>query len=298
MPVSLHLLIPLASSVGYVAGVLLLKRSAAFGIGVWRTTFLANILHAVCIAPAWALGPGHGEGAAWWQPIVAGSLFFIGQVATFNAIERGDVSVATPVLGSKILLVALFSALFLPDPVPLKWWIAAALSVTAIALLNRQPKRAHGTVATTAMAPTILSALGAALAFACCDVLVQKWAPAWGPGRFVPLMFGSLALASFALIPVFRAPLREIPQPALPWVLGGATLLGLQAVGINLTIGIFGDATAVNVVYSSRGLWSVLAVWWIGHWFLNDEKKLGSAVLRFRLIGATLMLAAIGLVLV
>ena len=63
-------------------------------------------------------------------------------------------------------------------------------------------------------------------------------------------------------------------------------------------IGAFGDATAVNVVYSSRGLWSVLAVWWIGHWFQNDEQHLGPAVLRLRLWGAGLMLAAIALVLV
>jgi drug/metabolite transporter (DMT)-like permease len=199
------------------------------------------------------------------------------------------------------LLVALFSALFLPDPIPLKWWIAAGLSVAAIILLNRRRRPSEGTAGQShrdSVRPAVGWALCAALAFACSDVLVQKWAPAWGAGRFLPLMFAFLALSSICLIPVFRAPLREIAPPAWPWVMAGATLLGLQACGVGLSIGVFGDATAVNIVYSSRGLWSVLAVWWIGHWFKNEEQKLGAAVLRARLVGAGLMLIAIGLVLV
>lgn len=297
MDFPLHLLLPLASSFGFVAGVLLLKRSAAFGVGVWRTTFVVNLMHAVCLAPFWALGAGPG-GGLFWQPMLTGALFFIGQIATFVAIERGDVSVATPVLGTKILLVALISALLLPDPVPLKWWIAAALSVAALALLNRRPATGHTSPGAAAIGPTIIAALCAALAFASCDVLVQKWAPTWGAGRFLPFMFGTVAVMSVGLVPAFSAPLRDIARPALPWLLGGATLLGTQAAGLGLAIGLFGDATAVNIVYSARGLWSVLAVWWIGHWFHNEEQRLGGPVLRFRLWGAGLMLLAVGLVFV
>lgn len=75
-------------------------------------------------------------------------------------------------------------------------------------------------------------------------------------------------------------------------------MLALQAAGICYAVGVFGDATAVNIVYSIRGLWSVLAVWWIGHWFSNDEQSLGATVLRRRLVGAVLMMLAIALVLV
>jgi hypothetical protein len=59
---------------------------------------------------------------------------------------------------------------------------------------------------------------------------------------------------------------------------------------------LFHDATAANVLYSSRGLWSVVAVWAIGHWFSNREQHLGAAVLRWRLAGALLMLVAVVLV--
>jgi hypothetical protein len=40
----------------------------------------------------------------------------------------------------------------------------------------------------------------------------------------------------------------------------------------------------------------VLLVWMIGHWFMNQEQHLGAKVLRWRLLGAALMLSAIVLV--
>jgi hypothetical protein len=58
-----------------------------------------------------------------------------------------------------------------------------------------------------------------------------------------------------------------------------------------------GSATAVNIVYSVRGLFSVLAVWLVGHWFGSAERHLGGPVLRLRFVGATLMVAAVALVL-
>lgn len=289
----LHLLFPLAASVLYVAGVLLVKRSAPQGVGLWRTAFVSNVTMGVCFAPMWLLG-GTGQSLALaWQPLLAALAFFIGQVLTFKALD-GDVSVATPVLGLKILLVACFSTLLLEGSVPWAWWIAAALGTLSIALLGRQgrgPRRQH-------TARAMVCAALAAIAFALADVLVQKWAPAWGAGRFLPLMFGLLAVLSLGLIPAFRAPLRSLTPEAWRWLLPGAVLLALQAAAMAWTLAVYGDATAVNVVYSSRGLWSVLAVWGLGHWFANDERSVGSATLRLRLIGAILMLAAIGFVLV
>lgn len=297
MPISVYLLLPLASSMAYVIGALLLKRSSGLGVGLWRTTFVANAMHAVCLVPFWGLGTGTG-GGHWGQPVVTSLLFMLGQVATLRAIEKGDVSIATPVLGTKIILVALVSAMLLPDPIPLKWWVAAALSVSAIVLLNRQPSGHADTPRAATIGPTITAALAAAVSFAFFDVLVQKWAPLWGVGRFLAINFISLALCSFALVPAFSAPLRRISRAAWPWLLAGSTLLGLQAAGLTISLGTYGDATAINVVYSTRGLWSVLAVWWIGHWFKSDEQHLSGKVLRLRLYGAGLMLVAVGLVLV
>jgi hypothetical protein len=59
-----------------------------------------------------------------------------------------------------------------------------------------------------------------------------------------------------------------------------------------------GHAASINVVYSSRGLWSVLLVWWLGHWVQSREQRLERHVLTARLAGATVMIGAIVLVLI
>jgi len=296
MSVSPFLLLPLLSSMAYVVGALLLKRSSKLGVGLWRATFVANLMHAVCMLPFWHVGTASG-GGIWWQPVITSVLFMLGQTFTLLAIEKGDVSVATPVLGTKIILVAGVSVLLLPDPVPLKWWLAAGLSVAAIVLLNRKPATGVAADEARSNGPTILASLAAAISFAFFDVLVQKWAPLWGVGRFLSLNFLYLSAWSLLLIPAFSAPLRQIARPAWPWLMGGSVLLGLQAAGLTISLGSYGDATAINIVYSTRGLWAVLAVWWIGHWFKNEEQHLGGKILRLRLWGAGLMLVAVGLVL-
>ena len=74
-------------------------------------------------------------------------------------------------------------------------------------------------------------------------------------------------------------------------------VLATQAVLFVSSVAYFRNATAANVIYSSRGLWSVALVWLIGHWFGNRERQLGGMILRWRLIGAAMMLIAIALVL-
>ena len=68
--------------------------------------------------------------------------------------------------------------------------------------------------------------------------------------------------------------------------------MSLQSVAFVSGVAIFGDATAMNVVDSIRGVWSVAAVWLIGHWFASTEAQLGAGVLRWRLAGAALMTSA------
>ena len=286
-----HLLFPLASSIAYVFAMLAFKRSGNWGVGVWRTAFVSNLAIGLAFAPLWLLG-GHDQPASLlWQPLLVALLFLSGQIFSFLSLHYGDVSVGTPVMGLKIVLVALGSALLLPDPIPLKWWIAAGLSTVAIVLLSRGESRPRH-----AVGRTVLSAALAAASFALFDVLVQKWSPTWGVGRFLPLACGTVAVLSFGFIPLFSAPLRAIPRAAWRWLGGGSLLLALQSSLFVYSIGAFGDATAMNIVYSSRGLWSVVAVWLIGHWFANEEQKLAPAILRSRLAGAALILTAITLV--
>ena len=91
----LHLLFPLASSLLYVAAALSLRRAAEARAGVWRSTFVMNVVAAVCFLPL-LFGPRGPGPTPWWQVVVVAALFVGGQALTMLALNRGDVSVATP----------------------------------------------------------------------------------------------------------------------------------------------------------------------------------------------------------
>ena len=76
----------------------------------------------------------------------------------------------------------------------------------------------------------------------------------------------------------------------------GAVLMALQALGIVYAVSRFGHATAINITYSTRGIWSVALVWGLGHWFGSEERDHGHRVMAFRLTGASLLLVAVLLV--
>ena len=279
----------------FVVGALLLKRASDLGADVWRTTRIINYTTAVVATPLFLLGGTIPSASLWWQPAVAGSLFFAGQVFSLLALSRGDVSVATPVLGVKILLVALLTAVLIGDPIGVRLWTAAALSTVAVALLNIGGAHPHRRVGTT----IVLAGLGAT-AYACFDVLVQKWTPQWGTGRIVPMAMMCAAVYSLPLRG-FDAPRGASYESAkrayAPWITAGAVGFAVQGLTFITSISIYRHATTANVLYSSRGLWSVIAVWGIGHWFTNREQHLGARVLAWRLVGAVLLLGALILVL-
>jgi drug/metabolite transporter (DMT)-like permease len=307
----LHLLLPLIAAVVFVAGALLLKRASDLGADVWRTTRTINYTTAAASVPLWLLGGTIPSATLWWQPPAAATLFFAGQVFSLLALNTGDVSVATPVLGLKILLVALLSTVLIGDPIGARLWTAAGLSTVAIALLNIDRGHPHSRVGRT----IVLAALGAA-SYACFDVIIQKWSPAWGAGRILPIVMVSAAVYSIPLGRFAKRPEARVRQASegdsraeahlhsaseggaayAPWLMGGAISFAVQGLMFITSISLYRHATVANVLYSSRGLWSVLAVWGVGHWFLNREQHLGPRVLVWRLIGAILLMAAIVMV--
>ncbi len=288
----LPVLFPLLAATLYAAGAMLVKRSADLGVGVWRTAFVANIACGLLFQPLLLLG-GTLHPELWWQPAVVAVCFVAGQWLTFISLDRGDVSVATPVLGLKIILVATLATLLGGQVLRWQLWVAAILATGGIALLNRR----GGLSAHHNVGRTILTASLAAAAYAIFDVLVQKWSPAWGPGRLLPLALGLSGVFSLVFVFRFRAPLSAIPRAAWPWLIGGTLTMGVQSVIFVFSVANWGNAAQSNVVYSSRGLWTVVLIWVFGHWVKSREQQLGGNVLAWRLAGAVLMMAAIALVL-
>jgi drug/metabolite transporter (DMT)-like permease len=288
--------IPAACAFTYVVAALMLKRASALGIGPWRIGFLANWVMLLVFLPLGLLASGEAGAAPAlpWQPALNAVLFLGGQMFIVLALQRGDVSVTTPVMGTKVILVALLSLLLRAGEVSLQWWIGAVLSTTAVALLHfGEPHENRAR-----LGRTVLLASLSALSFSLCDVLVQKWVGDWGSRRYLMWMFLFNALYSFAFVPFFRAPLSALNAQAWRWTAAGALLLALNNAGIALAIAVSRAAAPVNIAYSARGVVSVGLVWAVGHWFHNEEKHLSPRVFRFRLTGAALMCAAIVLVLV
>ena len=282
----------LVAAVFYAAGAMLVKRATELGVGAWRTAFIANLLASALYLPLLALG-GTWRPELWWQPVLVALCYVGGQVLTFLSFDYGDISVATPVLGLKILLVAVLVALWGGEALRWQLWAAAVLATLGIALLNR--RSAH--VGHHRVGLTFATAGGAAACYALLDVMVQRWSPHWGLGRFLPAVSALGVLLSLGFIPRFRAPLSAIPWSTWRWLLGGTAIIGVQSATFVSLVAAKGHAASINVVYSSRGLWTVVLVWWLGHWVHSREQHLERHILVARLIGATLMIVAIALVL-
>jgi drug/metabolite transporter (DMT)-like permease len=240
-------------------------------------------------------------------PVVCGVLFFLGQIFTFKAIDTGDVSVATPLLGSKVLLVALFSFFLIGKNLPHAIWLASIMASLGIALISYSPDGNH-----TRLLEAVAWSLAAAAFFALTDVLVQRWVPSVGYSRFAPLMFGSVGLFSLVYVPRLMGSRASFSGggtlsflvagssllTSLPWLLFGALLLAVQALAMYSAIGLFGSATMTNILYGSRCLWSVLLVWVLGAMAGDSSTSQGRVgVMTRRLIGALLLFGAMTLVL-
>jgi drug/metabolite transporter (DMT)-like permease len=235
-----------------------------------------------------------GTTQAIWQPILAGLFFFLAQAAAFRSFATGALSIAIPAQGAKVLLVAALTLMMLHQPVGLRIWIAAALTVAAMYFLRDNQgdrgkrKREFSTLAYAA---------AAAACFAAFDVSIQKWSPVWGNHRFAPWAFLAQAALSFSLLLLPGKDRFRFSARAWGWLLAGAAGLALITLALVATIGGFGNATQVNILFNSRCVWSVLFIWLAGSWFGNREADEGRSSMAHRLAGAGLMMAAVVLAL-
>ena len=296
------LLLPLGAGFGYACGAIAIKRSLSSGISGSWVNVICNAVMALFFQWLWLLPGGVISPRLLLAPAVCGFLFFLGQICTFRAIASGDVSVSTPLLGTKVVLVTLFSVFLLGKPLPVSWWGASVLATLGIAMISYTPGGSH-----RHLAQAVAWSLAAAALFALTDVLVQSWVPRVGYSRFAPVMFGVTGICSLLHLPILlHRPgklqrsngVGDVAGTALPWLFGGALLLAVQALGMYSAIGLYGSAALTNILYGSRCLWSVLLVWLLAS--LVPDRPAGgdrSAVMFRRLIGALLLLSAMALVL-
>ena len=289
----LYYLNPLFSALLFAIASLTLKRGIVDGAGATRTIFVTNTSFLVALLPLWWFFRTPVPVELLWVPAAAGLSAFAGSIFQFMALKIGDVSVATPLLGMKVLFVALFSTLILGNILPLSWWIGAILAGTGIFFLGHIPGQINPG---RRLGVTVFLSILSVVSFAMMDILIAGWAREFGFQRFVVLQQVVCFALTLTLIPFFKGSLKEMPRRCWPWILAGSFIIVLQFYILNWTISTYGDPTAINIFYSSRGIWSVLLVWMVGPLFGNMERGHGWPVFWRRVIGSVLLFAAICLV--
>lgn len=282
---AIHLLLPFCSSVFVVFGLLNLQRAQQGGSSTW-TSMILVCWSSACVFPVLALMGGTMQPAtSLWQPAIIGALFLAGQLFTFLAVARGDVSVAAPVLGVKVLIVPALSPLFVDDELSSKVWIAAAVAVVGIGFVQARDKSIERSL--------IVASVGYAMLAACAmtlfDLLIQRWAGAWGAGYLLPIAFAFAALFSLTFVRLADRPAELRQRGVIRPLAIGCVLMAVQAVGMTVTLGLYGDATRVNIVYSLRGLWGVLLTWFLARHLVGSENTPSNRTMTMRLIGAVLI---------
>ena len=284
---SYHLLLPLLASLLFASGLLFLKRATIAGASPWTVSLVANLWAATLFSGFWFLESDPVVLSLIWQPALVALFFICGQIGTFLAITHGDVSIAAPLFGVKVLLVAIMATLIGGQSLSPEIWIAATLATIGIGFVQWT-----GSGKRLRIWYTILSALLASTSFSIFDVLIQKFCTsdtaAWSTGRFLPIMFWFVAIGSSVFLIGLQSEKFKIPSVRRVLLVGGM-LIGMQAVCIVFTLSAFGDAPRVNVVYSMRGIWGVLLAWAAALIWGGSEANVTRKVMLFRLGGAMLI---------
>lgn len=290
MSIPWYLLLPLVAAIGYAIASLLLKKALTEGAHPMACFHINNWVSSLAFLPLALFEKGPVAWPLWLIPVGVGGLFFTGGWFTFIAMQRGDVSLVTPVLGSKVVFVALGSSLFIAGSMKPLMWVAAFITTGGILLMSatdfKTPKGAR-------LAGPVVMALVSAAFFAFADVFVQRWATEFGPMMFLAIMSGTtgtLSVLAMSLLP--KAP--PIPwNLATKWSLGGSGLIAAQALLLGLAMAHFHDALGVNVVYATRGMWSLAVVALLGPLLGNRERHDSGNAYGIRVVAGVLLMAGV-----
>ncbi len=133
---SAHLLFPLLSSILFVVAATFAKKATSLGVSPYTATALSNFLLAVCWFAFGCIGGQWLPLAGWWNAIWIAIAFVGGQLSTYLAFRLGDVSLATPVFGVKIIIVAFLSSLVHQSGIEARTWLAAALATVGVIVMQ------------------------------------------------------------------------------------------------------------------------------------------------------------------
>jgi len=223
-------------------------------------------------------------------PMVTAALsYLLAQAALFKTLHRVEASRVSPMLGLKILILAVITVLFIEDAVTPLQWAGVLLTVAAAFVLNYS----GGGIPLAAIFGILLCCLGYCISDLSIKILMDRLdslSPIRrGPfGVAVTYVFNGIICAGILAFMKARPSRRQWRQ-ALPvafaWILAMTCLFScFKFIGV----------LPGNIVQSTRGIMSILlggVVARAGH--VHLERKLEKGVLVRRLVAAIFMAAAI-----
>jgi drug/metabolite transporter (DMT)-like permease len=263
--------------------------------GGQRMLVLAHVVMGIaCLPLVWLLWPPEGVPVADFLPPLAGSIacYLASQVTLLAALRRADASRVVPLLGLKIVMLALLVTFLLRAPLDTRQWFAVGLSVVAAAVL--QGRRDPVPAAVVALM------LATCLGFAAADLMIVRLidavhaaAPArsrlWASSLAVVTTYASCGLLALPFLAVME-PRRAGEWRAATWY-GGVWLGGMAA--LYACFGLLGPVFG-NVLQSSRGVLAVVFGAALAHLGWHElEQRVDRATLIRRVAAALLMTGAI-----
>ncbi len=270
------------AAVLYAIGSLDIKKALASGTDRRAAIAWTNIAMALWSLPLFFLSKETFTLYGFVLALGAGIALFFGRIFVVKALEIGALSIVGPLLGLKTLFVAIFAVLLGQVALSAGVWIAVVLACIGMALVQRGPqskcKLYHR---------AIFYAIIASLLFASTDILVVEARSSLSVGWLMPTLFLTVGL----LVPLLGS-IPKTPEDGQLNLKRGSIVMGFQTSVVVLAICLTGQAVLVNIIYASRGLWSVIV-----DRLMNRQGTIHEYFVQ-RAAGAVMLVASVGVVVV
>lgn len=246
----------------------------------------------------------NGEATINWDQLhwtlIYSALISIGMLIGFTAIKMGDASIISPIMGSKVVFVAIGTYIFSIGIMSKEVIIGVILCVVSILLLGIEFKKTdtekQDKYGKDIILPIIL-ALIAIIFLGLSDIVIQEKAPAMN--QLVFLVVGSTITAIVFLIRGFITKVRinTAAKSVKKWIWLAGLANGGAGLILGLSIAYYGHATEFNIIMGSRGVISVIAIALFANALKLKEAQKSTLTLIMRFLGSVCILIATALVL-
>lgn len=279
---------PLIAAALYSVSVILVKEYSSFGkmSGV-GALILNNAIMCAVFAPALFLG-GNVNLHKLWEPVLIGVFWGLANIATFICAQKGEVSLMTPIMGVKVLIVFVFAHFLIGAVLTTPMYIAGFACCFAVFLMGFD----KSSLKSKKFAITLFLALAACTSYAMADVLIQTFSSDFSPWHMLAISSVSVLVSSFPFLHKFAAEVRNADKKSLSLCALAALIMAVESLFIFYAIREGVGAALCNILYNMRGVISVVLVFILGK-KLKGVAELNTTMATKRLVGSIIIIAAV-----